>query len=182
MFCGNGSLMRVAPIGLVYFRDVDRALSNAALSSDATHPYPTCADCCQIYTRLIVRAMNGASKEDLAKEFASTPFTDAKVKQRLDRYASLADWQNTDEDDIKSSGYVLSTLEASLWAFFTTSTFQSGAFKVVNLGYDADTVGAVYGGLAGAYYGIEEIPAEWIAGLQKRDVVEEIASGLCSLT
>lgn len=182
MFCGNGSLMRVAPIGLVYFRDMDRALSTAALSSNATHPYPTCAECCQIYTRLIVRAMNAASKEDLAREFASMGFTDVKVKQRLDRYSSLADWENTDEDDIKSSGYVLSTLEAALWAFFTTSTFKSGAFKVVNLGDDADTVGAVYGGLAGAYYGIEEIPPEWITGLQKKDVVEEIASGLCSLS
>jgi ADP-ribosylglycohydrolase len=182
MFCGNGSLMRVAPIGLVYFRDMDRALSYAALSSDATHPYPTCAECCRIYTGLIVRAMNGASKEDLAKEFASIVFTDVKVKQRLDRYSSLSDWENTDEDDIKSSGYVLSTLEAALWAFFTTSTFESGAVKVVNLGDDADTVGAVYGGLAGAYYGIQQIPAEWIAGLQKKDVVEEIASGLCSLS
>ncbi|KAF7169105.1 hypothetical protein CNMCM5623_001913 [Aspergillus felis] len=182
MFCGNGSLMRVAPIGLVYFRDMDRALSNAALSSNATHPYPTCVECCQIYTRLIVRAMNGASKEDLAREFASTAFVDVKLNQRLGRYSSLADWENTDGDEIKSSGYVLSTLEAALWAFFTTSTFASGAFKVVNLGDDADTVGAVYGGLAGAYYGLEEIPAEWIAGLQKKAVVEEIASGLCSLS
>ncbi|KAH1488149.1 hypothetical protein LV164_006341 [Aspergillus fumigatus] len=181
MFCGNGSLMRVAPIGLVYFRDMEIALSNAALSSNATHPYPTCAECCQIYTRLIVRALNGASKEDLAEEFARINFTDVKVKQRLDRYSSLTDWENTDEEHIKSSGYVLSTLEAALWAFFTTSTFKSGAVKVVNLGDDADTVGAVYGGLAGSYYGLEEIPADWIASLQKKNVVEEIASGLCSL-
>ncbi|EAL85011.1 ADP-ribosylglycohydrolase family protein [Aspergillus fumigatus Af293] len=157
------------------------ALSNAALSSNATHPYPTCAECCQIYTRLIVRALNGASKEDLAEEFARINFTDVKVKQRLDRYSSLTDWENTDEEHIKSSGYVLSTLEAALWAFFTTSTFKSGAVKVVNLGDDADTVGAVYGGLAGSYYGLEEIPADWIASLQKKNVVEEIASGLCSL-
>ncbi|EDP49054.1 ADP-ribosylglycohydrolase family protein [Aspergillus fumigatus A1163] len=158
------------------------ALSNAALSSNATHPYPTCAECCQIYTRLIVRALNGASKEELAEEFARINFTDVKVKQRLDRYSSLTDWENTDEEHIKSSGYVLSTLEAALWAFFTTSTFKSGAVKVVNLGDDADTVGAVYGGLAGSYYGLEEIPADWIASLQKKNVVEEIASGLCSLT
>lgn len=182
MFCGNGSLMRVAPIGLVYFRDMEIALSNAALSSNATHPYPRCAECCQIYTRLIVRALNGASKEELAEEFARINFTDVKVKQRLDRYSSLTDWENTDEEHIKSSGYVLSTLEAALWAFFTTSTFKSGAVKVVNLGDDADTVGAVYGGLAGSYYGLEEIPADWIASLQKKNVVEEIASGLCSLT
>ena len=181
MFCGNGSLMRVAPIGLVYFRDIDLALSNAALSSDATHPYPTCAECCTIYTRAIVSSLNGATKEILAAEIASTQLRDPKLSQRLGHYKGIEDWEATGEDKIKSSGYVVSTLEASLWAFFTTSTFQDGALKVVNLGDDADTVGAVFGGIAGAYYGLEGIPAEWIDGLQKKEVVGEIASGLASL-
>lgn len=173
--------MRVSPIGLVYFRDMDKALHNATASSDATHPYPTCAECCLIYTKLIVRALNGASKADLAQEVVSTEFKDTKLKQRLSRYASLQDWQATDEDDIKSSGYVVSTLDAALWSFFSTSTFESGALRAVNLGQDADTVGAVYGGLAGAFYGLEAIPSRWVAGLQKRELVDEIASGLVSL-
>ncbi|BCS23220.1 ADP-ribosylglycohydrolase family protein [Aspergillus puulaauensis] len=180
--CGNGSLMRISPIGLVYFRDMDEALYNAAASSNATHPYPTCAECCVIYTKLIVRALNGASKEDLAQEVVSTEFKDTKLKQQLSRYTSLQDWQATDEDVIKSSGYVVSTLDAALWSFFTTSTFESGALRAVNLGDDADTVGAVYGGLAGAFYGLGAIPSGWVAGLQKREVVDEIASGLVSLS
>lgn len=174
--------MRVAPIGLVYFRDMDEALYTAGCSSDVTHPYPTCAECCKIYTRAIVLAVNGTCKEDIALRLGGTTFRDAKVKQRLGGYASIKDWEDRDEDDIKSSGFVLSTLEAALWAFFTTSTFESGALRAVNLGYDADTVGAVYGGLAGAYYGLEEIPAEWIGDLQKKEVVEDIASGLASLS
>ena len=173
--------MRVAPIGLVFFKDMDLALKNAAISSDVTHPYPRCAESCMIYTKTIVLAMNGMDKENLAKEIANTTFTDAVLRQTLEIYKSTKDWEERREDQIKSSGYVISTLEAALWAFFTTETFKDGALKVVNLGYDADTVGAVYGGLSGAYYGIEAIPTEWTEGLLKRPVIESIASGLASL-
>ncbi|KAL4882385.1 ADP-ribosylation/Crystallin J1 [Aspergillus karnatakaensis] len=181
-FCGNGSLMRISPIGLVYFRDMDEALYNAAASSNVTHPYPACAECCTIYTKLMVLSLNGASKDGLAKAVAATTFKDTKIRERLGGYTSLADWEAQDEDNIKSSGFVTSTLEAALWSFFTTSTFAEGALRAVNLGWDADTVGAVYGGLAGAFYGFQAIPAEWVGGLQKREVVEEIASGLVALS
>ncbi|KAL4919077.1 ADP-ribosylation/Crystallin J1 [Aspergillus aurantiobrunneus] len=181
-YCGNGSLMRVSPIGLVFFCDIDEALQNAAASSDATHPYPTCAECCVIYTKLIVRALNGANKEDLAREVAATTFKDKKLKERLSRYTRLQDWEATNGNGINSSGYVISTLEAALWSFFSTSTFESGALRAVNLGWDADTVGAVYGGLAGAFYGLEAIPSNWVGRLQKREVVEEIASDIASLS
>ncbi|KAL4770102.1 ADP-ribosylation/Crystallin J1 [Aspergillus nidulans var. acristatus] len=180
-YCGNGSLMRVSPIGLVYFNNMREALYQAAASSDVTHPYPTCAECCTIYTKLIVCAINGASKEDLAAEVAATRFKDRKLEQRLGRYASLQDWQAKAERDIDSSGYVISTLEAALWSFFSTSTLEGGALKAVNLGWDADTVGAVYGGLAGAFYGLEAIPSRWIEGLQKREVIEEIVDRLAKL-
>jgi ADP-ribosyl-[dinitrogen reductase] hydrolase len=174
--------MRVSSIGLVYFRDIDLALSNAALSSDATHPYPTCSECCEIYTRAIVSSLKGSTKEALATEIASTKLRDPKLEQRLSCYKGIKDWEARDESNIKSSGYVVSTLEASLWAFFTTSTFRDGALKVMNLGDDADTVGAVFGGIAGAFYGLEEIPVEWIDGLQKKEVVAKIASDLASLS
>ncbi|KAL4757517.1 ADP-ribosylglycohydrolase family protein [Aspergillus foveolatus] len=180
-YCGNGSLMRISPIGLVYFNNMKEALYQAAASSDVTHPYPTCAECCTIYTKLIVCAINGASKEDLAAEVAATRFKDRKLEQQLGRYASLQDWQAKTERDIDSSGYVISTLEAALWSFFSTSTLEGGALKAVNLGCDADTVGAVYGGLAGAFYGLEAIPSRWIEGLQKREVIEEIVDRLANL-
>ncbi|PGH03601.1 hypothetical protein AJ79_07330 [Helicocarpus griseus UAMH5409] len=180
-FCGNGSLMRVAPIGLAYSDNIDLALTNATLSSNVTHPYPICAECCVIYTKLIVQSLNGVGKDGLAEAIANTTFVNEKIKQRLSRYTSLQDWETRDVSDIKSSGYVISTLEAALWAFFRTSTFRDGALEAVNLGYDADTVGAVYGGLAGAYYGVEDIPTEWVEGLQKRELVDQIACGLVSL-
>ncbi|KAL5332300.1 ADP-ribosylation/Crystallin J1 [Aspergillus crustosus] len=180
--CGNGTLMRASPIGLVYFRDMNEALYNATISSEVTHPYPTYDECCTIYTRLIVLSVNGASKVDLARAIANTTIRDRTIQKRLGGYTSLAAWEVKDEHEIDSTGVVVSTLEAALWAFFTTSTFRQGALRAVNLGWDADTVGAIYGGLAGAFYGFEVIPAEWVGGLQRRDIVEEIASGLVSLS
>ena len=173
--------MRVSPIGLVYYKDLELAMQNAVRSSEVTHPHQVNGECCVIYTKLIVRTLNGAGKEDLAAEVANTTMTEVKVRDRLGGYQSIQDWINRDVDDIHSSGYVISTLEAALWAFFTTESFYDGAVRVVNLGYDSDTVGAVYGGLAGAYYGLEAIPAKWIEGLVQRNVVEKIASDLAAL-
>ncbi|KAJ0416927.1 ADP-ribosylation/Crystallin J1 [Aspergillus carlsbadensis] len=180
-FCGNGSLMRVSPIALVYFRNMPEALANAVTSSDVTHPYPTCAEACTLYTKVLVLILHGASKASLATSLAETPIRDPKIQARLSKYQSLADWQSQDEGNIKSSGFVVSTLEAALWSFFSTESFREGALRAVNLGWDADTVGAVYGGLAGAFYGIEEIPQKWVGGLQKGDVVGGVAEGLVKL-
>jgi glyoxylase-like metal-dependent hydrolase (beta-lactamase superfamily II) len=78
---------------------------------------------------------------------------------------------------IRGSGYVVHTLEAALWAFHTTDNFRDGALAVVNLGEDADTTGAVFGQIAGAFYGESGIPAEWRAKLARRDVIESFADG-----
>ena len=88
---------------------------------------------------------------------------------------------HTPETEIQSSGYVVHTLETALWAFFSTSKFQERALKVVNLGDDADTVSSFYGGLSGAWYGIEVIPSEWIEGLQAKSMVDEVTEGVVKL-
>lgn len=84
-------------------------------------------------------------------------------------------------NEIRSTGFVVDTLEAALWVFFTTDGFEEGALKVVNLGDDADTVGAVYGGLAGGFYGVEGLPREWLDGLVRRDLVDGVVEGVVSL-
>ena len=76
---------------------------------------------------------------------------------------------------------MVQSLEAALWAFHKTNDFRDGALLVVNLGDDAETTGAVYGQLAGAFYGEEGIPAEWLAKVAKRDVVERLADQLCEM-
>ncbi|MYJ41572.1 MAG: ADP-ribosylglycohydrolase family protein, partial [Acidimicrobiaceae bacterium] len=79
------------------------------------------------------------------------------------RIAAIADgsFKHKQPPEIRGTGYVVDTLEAVLWAFFHTEDFREGALKVVNLGHDADTTGAIFGQIAGAHYGVESIPAEW---------------------
>ena len=133
--------MRVAPIGLVYHQNPEVALANSALSSQVTHPYPTNSEACKVYTQLIVRSMESASKEEIASSLTSFAFEDPDLRSRFAKYSDLASFESTKDRDISSYGYVVHSLEASLWAFFTTSTFEQGALKAVNLGHDADTVG-----------------------------------------
>ena len=84
-------------------------------------------------------------------------------------------FRRRDPPDIRGTGYVVDTLEAALWAFDHSSSFREGALLAVNLGDDADTTGAVFGQLAGAFYGEREIPAEWRAKLALRGTIERLA-------
>ena len=153
--------MRCAPIPLIYHQSPALVQKFAALGSTPTHPHPRCEEACQIYTHLICLIMNkpGISKAELFTAVQDFPFTSTVLSATFKRYKndgheqstnSLERFIQTPESEIQSSGYVVHTLEAALWGFFSTSTFQEGALKVVNLGDDADTVGAVYGGLSGA--------------------------------
>jgi ADP-ribosyl-[dinitrogen reductase] hydrolase len=180
--CGNGSLMRVIPIALAFHAvSVDEAVEYARLSSKVTHPHPRCQEACSMHIHLAVRAMQGSDKAALAEIIATTSFQDDQLRQRLDRYKSIDSWVQQPENNIRSTGYVIDTFEAALWAFFTTATFEEGAIRAVNLGHDADTVGAVYGGLAGAYYGFETIPARWMQAMRNKDLLQRVSDGLEAL-
>ena len=122
--------MRVSPIALVYHRNPTLATQYAIRSSEVTHPYSTNSEACTIYTRLIVRALESASKEDVASDLTGHIFEDPDLKSRFEKYSDLASFQATPEHEISSSGYVVDSLEAALWAFFTTDNFEKGAFKV----------------------------------------------------
>ena len=133
--------MRVAPIGLVYHQNPAVALANSVLSSQVTHPYPTNSEACRLYTHLLVCSMKSASKEDIASTLTSYAFEDPDLRSRFAKYSDLNSFESKEERSISSSGYVVDSLEASLWAFLTTNTFEQGALRAVNLGHDADTVG-----------------------------------------
>lgn len=181
-YSGNGSLMRAAPIGLALFVDREAAVQAARRQSDLTHPYPVCADACEIYTRLICLIMSGGNdKAALAEDVARCQIADPVLTKRLARYQTLEDWQAQQESKIESSGWVVDTVEAALWCFFTTSDYRSAALKAANLGDDADTVAAVTGGLAGAFYGYSAIPRQWCQELVKSDLVHTVADGLANL-
>ena len=84
--------------------------------------------------------------------------------------------------EIKGSGYVVKSLEAALWAFYQSQSFEEGCLLAVNLGDDADTTGAVYGQLAGAFYGEKGIPERWRQPLAKRELIESFAEQIFALS
>ena len=88
-------------------------------------------------------------------------------------------FRNLEEDQIKSNGYVVYTLEAAIWCFLNTDNYKDCVLTAVNLGEDTDTVAAVAGGLAGVYYGLEDIPEEWIALLPKKEWIMELIEKMC---
>jgi ADP-ribosylglycohydrolase len=84
--------------------------------------------------------------------------------------------------EIRGSGYVVRSLEAALWAFFHGKTFEEGCLLAVNLGEDADTTGAVYGQLAGAFYGVQGVPSQWLVRLARRQLIESLADQLFDMS
>ena len=99
-------------------------------------------------------------------------------KDCISRYSRILEQKigSYDIDKIKSTGYVVDTLEATLWVLFTTTSYDSAIIKAINMGNDTDTIGACVGGLAGIYYGIENINAQWRKDLLKYDYIEELCS------
>ncbi len=181
---GNGSLMRIAPIPL-YFRDnVFEAIKYAELSSRVTHESQLCADACKYYSGLIIGALNGATKEELLQPLFC-PIKDFWIENKLVKETetvALGSYKNQQPPFIQGSGYVVKSLEAALWAFYNSETFEEGVLKAVNLGDDADTTAAIYGQLAGAYYGIDGIPERWINGVAKKIEIIDIADKLFNKT
>lgn len=180
---GNGSIMRLAPIPMAYRTDPQAAITLAAESSRTTHGARTCIDACRYLAGLLVGAFEGMEKDALlADHFTPVPglWDDAPLTPQIDEVVS-GSFKRKDPPEIQGSGYVVRSLEAALWAFHRSESFKEGALLAVNLGDDADTTGAVYGQLAGAYYGVEGIPAGWLERLSMRHFIEQQAEGLLAL-
>ena len=119
----------------------------------------------------------GKDKFTLMKESLLDSVSDEEILNEMQNYSRLWDLQSfkiLNEDKIKSSGYVVDTLEAALWCFLNTDNYKECVLKAVNLGDDTDTVGAVAGGMAGLYYGIEEVPNEWLEVIPKNEEILEL--------
>ncbi|CAK5272740.1 unnamed protein product [Mycena citricolor] len=240
VFGGNGSLMRVLPVGLAYWRsDLLEVADLAKRSSVTTHPNPVCAEACAVWSQCIALVMQNATVEngmmtklDVLHHFASFEYNTPALEQALSSIPPPASESRAPADleahykmhhpiarlakemqqaaaecgpasvDLKSqilailpepsvlpsSGYVVHTLCAALYAFLATSTFESGALLVTNMGDDADTVAAVYGGLAGVWYASDgdhtdglfwtPLVREWMDVLVKKDLLETVAEEL----
>lgn len=170
---GSGSIMRLAPVVLYYLSRPADAVRYAAESSRTTHQAEEALQACQLMAHLMCRAIYGVQSK--AELFLHSPLPDHAVL--LAEIAGRA-YLDKQEEQIQGSGYVVESLEAALWCFETTDSFEDAVLKAVNLGDDADTTGAVCGQIAGAYYGLDAIPARWVEELMEGERIVRTAEML----
>lgn len=178
---GNGSLMRILPFALYsvakYGADRFHELwVITAEGSKLTHSHIRSILGCQIYGTILSFLLVNPDKSAVEKGIEMHRRWNEFGCSEYEHYSRIDSeiLKNLSRDEIKSSGYVVATLEAALWCLLTTDSYKECVLKAVNLGDDTDTVGAVAGGLAGALYGLEGIPEEWLSALLKRDYIEEM--------
>lgn len=184
---GNGSLMRISPL-VPYIRNMEqeRQIEIIAEVSSLTHRHPRSVLACVFLCRFELCCING---QDLPTAFSDTQTFLRHLLERKEfaaerpHFARLLDlsfdeFKSLPESQISSSGYVISTLEASLWCLFNHDNFKDTLLAVVNLGDDADTTGAVTGAMAGLLYGADSIPADWLAAIPGKDDILRLAADL----
>lgn len=155
MTAGNGSLMRLAPVAIRHFRDRDRLRDVAARQSRTTHAASEAVEACVVYAEAIADAIEGRPRSEILR---SRP---VPTEQALSNIMS-GSWRGKLRQEIRASGYVAHSLEASLWSVGRTATYRDAVLTAANLGEDADTTAAIAGQLAGALYGLGGITIDWI--------------------
>lgn len=176
---GNGCIMRLAPVPIYYQRDSRRAMLESVNSARTTHASPQALQCSAYFGGLVWGAVNGYTKNQLLQPYFS-PCSDFSFNDlHPDVGRVLAGrFKKLTEDGLQPTGYVVDSLEVALWGFFHFDSFEEGLLAVVNLGGDADTTGAIYGQLAGAFFGLGGIPSSLIEGVCDRSACLEIAERL----
>lgn len=191
---GNGSLMRILP--LVYFltarygahfTEHDEAMRLIDLVSSLTHRHPISRVACGIYLCIAACLLLGDAVPDAVQRGVDTTFdrysSHDGYQAGLDCWTRIRDvsaFAALPEDEIRSGGYVVDTLEAALWCLLNTDNYRDCVLKAVNLGSDTDTVAAVVGGLAGIHYGLDGIPSAWMDGLQGTKVLNDCCDALAA--
>lgn len=178
---GNGSLMRILPLAFfIREKPLSERYELVKQVSSITHGNIVSVISCFYYIEFALQLLEGKGKIEIfyalqkqIPEYLQNIGTSENVIKLFD----LLFKENIyllSEDRISSSGYVLYTLEASIWCLLTTDTYKDSVLKAVNLGEDTDTTAAVTGGLAGICYGFESIPAEWINQLARAKDINDL--------
>lgn len=175
---GNGSLMRIYPFvlfanikGYSFFDAIDLIIKGSKL----THAHEASIVGCLIYYFILDHLINEKSKDaiKLGLKKAKSYLKQYKELYRYNRLFS-SDFINLKEEEIKSSGYIVDTLEASIWCVLNSNNYEECVLKAVNLGLDTDTTGSIAGSLAGILYGYDTINNKWKEKLIKRDYIEKL--------
>ena len=187
---GNGSLMRILPLVpyILNMKEEDRFRIIEEVSS-LTHRHPRSILACIALCEFAIQYINLQSVEEAYQTMQQTilqllkrdMFIEEDIPFKRLVGLSYEEFKAIELKDIHSTEYVIDTLEASLWCIFNTTSYKDAVLKAVNLGDDANTVGAITGGLAGIIYGYDTIPPEWLEVLAKKDDIIELADKLDSI-
>ena len=172
----NGALMRLCPIPLYYSYNLEEAINKSGESAKSTHDNPICVDACRLYGSMIVKAVQKREKEFIL-EYDQKLWTDKSLEKSI-HIVAQGSFKEKNLSEIKGTLNISESIEASLWAFNHSSSFAEGALMAVNMGDDADTTAAIFGQLAGAFYGYEAIPIDWRSKLLEKELIEFIANKL----
>lgn len=185
---GNGSLMRILPAAyFIHFLSerydfaLEDELEMVHNLSSLTHRHKRSQMACGIYILISLEFLKGGRDLEAmisdgimkGQDFYANEESFESQLGYFDRVFSL-NIQNLERDEISSSGYVLSSLEASIWCILNTDSYKDCILKAVNLGFDTDTTACIVGGLAGIYYGYENLPSEWIDTMVKKEYINGI--------
>ncbi|NMM62894.1 ADP-ribosyl-[dinitrogen reductase] hydrolase [Clostridium sp. P21] len=158
---GNGTLMRCIPAAL-YYDDLKKIIKVSREQSMLTHYDEKAAEACELYNTIVYRYMNGEEKMKV-------------IEEETTKYQDYEDITSTAKIELNPSGYVVDTLQCALWCFINNGNSEDVICEAVNLYGDPDTIGAIAGGLAGVYYGINDIPERWREKILVKDKLKEIA-------
>lgn len=169
MSAGNGSLMRLAPVAIRYWHEHDLRRDVAARQSRTTHGASEAVDACVVFADMLAEAIAGHPRHEVMRTRHDTSYA-GRIPEVLS-----GSWRAHTRKTIRSSGYVIDSLEAALWCTARSSSFAEAVLLAANLGEDSDTVAAITGQLAGALYGKEGIPEHWLQTLAWGHHIETMA-------
>lgn len=178
---GNGSLMRILPMAF-FLKDhnINDRLKLVAKASMITHAHSIAVMACFYYVEFAIGLLQGKSRQEVYDELCTSipnvmaewewPSGDTTFSRLL-----LQDIARVSEKEIRSTSFVVDTLEASIWCLMTTDSYEEAVLKAVNLGADSDSTAAVTGGLAGILYGLNHVPQNWLDTLVRKDDIIDLA-------
>ena len=179
---GNGSLMRILPVAYYsYYKNLnnEQIYQLTKNISSLTHRHEISILGCYIYVLYTIKLIQGIDKEEAYKQIQKEDYSKF-TKESLDKYKRILkeDINNQNINNIKSSGYIVDSLEAALWCILNTDNYKDSVLTAVNLGGDTDTIAAITGSMTGIIYGYNEIPQDWINSLARKEYLEDLSNNL----
>ena len=173
---GNGCIMRLAPVPIRYGNQPTLAVRYCEEQARTTHQAPECLGASRLFGEILVRALQGQSKEQVL----SPPVQSGKLPIKVE-VIGQGHYLKKERQAVRGTGYVVESLEATLWCFAQTENFRDCVLMAANLGDDADTTAAQAGQIAGAFYGESAIPPDWLSKLTMVDEIRAMADSLAKL-